>query len=91
MNISKPQQRTLHALAQGARIELLRDDHGRLTGVDCITRDGWRLSDCTLAVFKALKKRRFIASCGGGPYRITRDGAVNLRAQVDNRVTARGW
>jgi uncharacterized protein YjhX (UPF0386 family) len=91
LNISKPQQRALHALAQGARIELLRDHHGRLIGVDCITRDGWRLSDCTLAVFKALKKRRFIASSGGGPYRITRDGAVNLRAQGDNRVTARGW
>ena len=91
MNISKPQQRTLHALAQGARIELLRDDHGRLTGVDCITREGWRLSDCTLSVFKALKKRRFIASSGGAPYRITREGAVNLRAQLDNRVTARGW
>ena len=91
MNISKPQQRTLHALAQGARIELLRDHNDRLIGVDCITCDGWRLSDCTLAVFKALKKRRFIASSGGGPYRITRDGAVNLRSQVDNRVTVRGW
>ncbi|CAN5354089.1 YjhX family toxin [soil metagenome] len=91
MNISKPQQRTLHALAQGARIELLRDDHGRLIGVDCITREGWRLSDCTLGVFKSLKKRRFIASSGGGPYRITREGAVSLRSQGDNRVTARGW
>ena len=91
MNISKPQQRTLHALAQGARIELLRDDNDRLIGVDCITRDGWRLSDCSLSVFKALKKRRFIASSGGGPYRITRDGAANLRSQLDNRVTARGW
>ena len=91
MNISKPQQRTLHALAQGARIELLRDDRGRVVDADCITGEGWRLSDCTLAVFKALKRRRFIASTGGGPYRITREGAANLRAQVDNRVTARGW
>ncbi|SFK17506.1 YjhX family toxin [Caulobacter sp. UNC279MFTsu5.1] len=91
MNISKPQQRTLHALAQGARIELLRDDKGRVVGADCITGEGWRLSDCTLAVFKALKRRRFIASTGGGPYRITREGAANLRAQADNRVTARGW
>jgi len=91
LNISKPQQRTLHALAQGARIELLRDDKGRVVGADCITGEGWRLSDCTLAVFKALKRRRFIASTGGGPYRITRAGAANLRAQVDNRVTARGW
>lgn len=91
MNISKPQQRTLHALAQGARIELLRDDKGRVVAADCITGEGWRLSDCTLAVFKALKRRRFIASTGGGPYRITREGAANLRAQLDNRVTARGW
>lgn len=91
MNISKPQQRTLHALAQGARIELLRDDRGRVVGADCITGEGWRLSDCTLAVFKALKRRRFIASSGGGPYRITREGAASLRAQADNRVTARGW
>ena len=91
MNISKPQQRTLHALAQGARIELLRDDKGRIVGADCITGEGWRLSDCTLGVFKTLKRRRFIASTDGGPYRITRLGAVNLRSQLDNRVTARGW
>jgi uncharacterized protein YjhX (UPF0386 family) len=91
LNISKPQQRTLHALAQGARIELLRDDNGRVVGADCITGEGWRLSDCTLGVFKTLKRRRFIASTDGGPYRITRLGAVNLRSQLDNRVTARGW
>ena len=91
MNISKAQQRTLHALAQGARIELVRDDHGRIVEADCITGEGWRLSDCSLDVFKALKKRRLIASQGGGPYRITRDGAVSLRAQVDNRTTQRGW
>lgn len=91
MNISKPQQRTLHALAQGARIELLRDDNGRIVGADCITGEGWRLSDCTLGVFKALKRRRFIASTGGGPYRITRLGAASLRGQLDNRTTARAW
>lgn len=91
MNISKPQQRTLHALAQGARIELLRDDNGRIVSADCITGEGWRLSDCTLGVFKTLKRRRFIASSNGGPYRITRLGAANLRSQLDNRVTARAW
>jgi uncharacterized protein YjhX (UPF0386 family) len=62
LNISKPQQRTLHALAQGARIELLRDDNGRVIGAECLTGEGWRLSDCTLGVFKGLKRRRFIAS-----------------------------
>jgi uncharacterized protein YjhX (UPF0386 family) len=91
LNISKAQQRTLHALAQGARIELLRDDHGRIVDATCVTGEGWRLSDCSLAVFKSLKKRRLIASKGGGPYRITREGAVSLRAQGDNRVTARAW
>ena len=88
MNISKPQQHTLHALAQGGAIILDRDeDTGDIVGADCITRDGWRLSDCTLAVFRSLKRRRFIASSGGGPYRITRDGLLNLRSQLDNRVT----
>lgn len=90
MNISKPQQRTLHALAQGGAILLERDeDSGDIIGADCITRDGWRLSDCTLSVFRSLKRKRFIASSGGGPYRITRDGLLNLRSQLDNRVTAK--
>lgn len=91
MNISKPQQRTLHALAQGGAITLVRDDHGVLIGVECLTRDGWLLSDCSLPVFKALRKRRFIASKDGGPYRITREGLLNLRSQGDNRVTMKAW
>ncbi|ATQ44297.1 YjhX family toxin [Caulobacter mirabilis] len=90
MNISKSQQRTLHALAQGGRIELVRDeDDGALVGADCWTREGWRLTDCDLAVFKALRRRRFVASKDGGPYRITRDGLLNLRSQLDNRVGAK--
>ncbi|HRD28785.1 MAG TPA: YjhX family toxin [Caulobacter sp.] len=91
MNISKPQQRTLHALAQGGAITLVRDDRGGLVAAECFNRDGWLLSDCDLAVFKALKRRRFIASRNGGPYRITREGLLNLRAQVDNRVAGRAW
>lgn len=92
MNISKAQQRTLHTLAQGGRIDLVRDEaDGAIVGADCWTRDGWLLSDCNLSVFKALKKRRFIASKNGGPYRITRDGLLNLRARLDNRVTVKAW
>jgi uncharacterized protein YjhX (UPF0386 family) len=91
LNISKPQQRTLHALAQGGAIVLERDERGTLIDAECVTRDGWRLSDCDLAVFKSLKKKRLIASQGGGPYRITREGLINLRAQLDNRTTVRGW
>jgi len=91
LNISKPQQRTLHALAQGGRIELERDEKGRITSADCITRDGWALTDCTVGVFQSLKRKRLIASQDGGPYRITRLGLGNLRAQLDNRVGAKAW
>jgi uncharacterized protein len=85
VNISKYEQRTLHALAQGGRINQLKDDRGDIIAVDCITRDGWRLEDCSLHVFRKLKKRRFIRSEEGRPYRITREGLEAVRAQVDNR------
>ena len=85
MNISKTQQRVLHALAQGGHIQHHRDAGGRLAKIDCLTRDGWRLEACDLALFRKLKSRGFIASRSGGPYRITRDGLDAVRAQGDNR------
>lgn len=85
MNISKHEQRTLHALAQGGRINHYRDDNGDIIAVDCITRDGWRLEDCSLHVFRKLRRRRFIRSEAGMPYRITREGLFAVRAQFDNR------
>ncbi|GAK44696.1 conserved protein [Tepidicaulis marinus] len=85
MNISKKEQRVLHALAQGGRIVIERDGPRKLTRVDCITRDGWFLTDCTEPVFKKLKRRRLIRSQGGKPYRITREGLEAVRAQLDNR------
>ena len=91
LNISKPQQRTLHALAQGGRIVIERDHKGDPIDAECWTREGWRLSDCTLEVFKALKRRRLIASREGGPYRITREGLERLRPQLDNRTSGRRW
>ena len=89
MNISKPQQRTLHALAQGGSITLERDYRGDIVAAECVTREGWRLSDCNVDVFKALKRRRLIMSRGGGPYRITRGGLERLRPQLDNRTSSR--
>jgi uncharacterized protein YjhX (UPF0386 family) len=91
LNISKPQQRTLHALARGGHIVLERDDRGAVIDAECWTREGWRLSDCNLELFKLLKRRRLIASRDGGPYRITRDGLERLRPQLDNRTSAKRW
>jgi uncharacterized protein YjhX (UPF0386 family) len=90
VNISRAQQRVLHALARGGRIILERDDRGDILEAECWTREGWRLGDCTVEVFKALKRRRLIMSRDGGPYLITRDGLVRLRSRPDNRVSGRG-
>ena len=85
MNISKHEQRVLHALAQGGSIIHRFDDRGHIVEVDCVNRDGWRLADCTLAVFQKLRRRKLIGSQRGAPYRITRAGLHAVRAQLDNR------
>ena len=125
MNISKMEQRTLHALAQGGHILVRREesllapqaptgpsgpsasglagrrpvglaepvpgsDAGRsrkpkISAVECYNRDGHRLVDCRMETFQRLRRRGFIASSGGGPYRITRAGLAVVRAQADQR------
>ena len=91
MNISRAEQRTLHALAQGGGILLIRDHNGGLLRADCFTRDGLLLTDCTLSVWRKLKTKGLIASNGGGPYRVNRDGLARMRSQLDNRVSERRW
>ena len=85
MNITKTQQRVLHMLARGGKIQHHRDLHGRVVHVDCLTREGFRLEACDLGLFAKLKARRLIASHGGGPYRISREGLLTVRAQANNR------
>lgn len=85
MNISKLEQRVLHVLAQGGVIHFDRADNGKVRAVTCYSRDGAVLSDCSLAVFERLRKRRFIKSRGGKPYQVTHLGLTSVRAQLDNR------
>ena len=85
MNVSKAEQRVLHALARGGVIRHRKDDSGRIIAADCTTRDGWILADCSLDLFRRLKRRRMVASQDGAPYRITRMGLDAVRAQLDNR------
>lgn len=86
MNISKAEQRTLHALARGGAVLIEKDARGKIVAVNCVTREGWTLEDCTLAVFQRLRKRGLVASSAGAPYRITYDGRLSVRAQPDNRA-----
>ncbi len=86
MNISNAEQRTLHVLARGGAILIDKNDRGKITEINCTSREGWSLEDCTLVVFRKLKRKRLIASSAGGPYRVTRLGRVSVRAQLDNRA-----
>ena len=85
MDISRDEQRVLHALAQGGRIALLKDSAGKVTGLEFINRDGWLMSNCSLMLFKKLKAKKAIKSSGGQPYRITKRGLELVRSEYDNR------
>lgn len=85
MNISKAEQRALHALAQGGVILVERNDLRKICKADCVNREGWYLAGFNVDLFKKLKRRKFIISRCGGPYRISRHGLCAVRAQLDNR------
>lgn len=85
MDISKNEQRVLHALAQGGRIALLRNEAGKVTGLEFFNREGWLMSNCSLVLFRKLKAKKAIKSQGGQPYRITKRGLELVRSEYDNR------
>lgn len=85
MNISRKEQRTLHVLALGGRIDFERSPGGKVLDVMCVTRDGAILSDCDLATFQRLRRKRLIASQSGAAYRISYRGRLSVRAQPDNQ------
>ncbi|WP_426167716.1 YjhX family toxin [Sandarakinorhabdus sp. DWP1-3-1] len=84
MNISRNEQRVLHALAQGGAIRHDRDGD-RIIAATCFTREGHALADFNLAVLARLRRRGLVASKGGQPYRISPAGLRAVRAQFDNR------
>jgi uncharacterized protein YjhX (UPF0386 family) len=85
MDISRHEQRVLHALAQGGEIRAVKCPRGRIREVQCLNRDGWLMPGLDLALFRRLKRRRAIGSQDGKPYRITRRGLALVRSQPDNR------
>ena len=85
MDISRAEQRILHLMAQGGRIEIERDDRKKVETISCFTRDGWLYPGFDMALFRKLKRLKAIRSSGGQPYRITDKGLRLVRAQLDNR------
>jgi len=85
MNVSKAEQRVLHALAQGGKIVAIKNDKGTIIEVECFNREGWLLSQCDMTLFKKLRAKDAIASSAGAPYRITRRGLELVRSRLDNR------
>ena len=55
MDISRAEQRILHLLAQGGRIEIERDDQKKIEAVNCLTREGWLYPGCGPGRFPKLK------------------------------------
>jgi len=85
MDISRDEQRVLHALAQGGRIAAIKDERGRILDFEFYNRDGWLMSGLTQRIFHKLKAKKAIRSQGGQPYRITKRGLELVRSEFDNR------
>lgn len=85
MDISRDEQRVLHALAQGGRIAAIKNGRGKIIDFEFFNRDGWLMNGLTPLILNKLKARKAIKSQAGQPYRITRRGLKLVRSQVDHR------
>lgn len=85
MDISRDEQRVLHTLARGGRINAIKAENGRIIDIECLSREGWLMTKCTLMLFRKLKHKKAIKSRNSGPYRITRRGLELVRSETDNR------
>ncbi|AYG65882.1 MULTISPECIES: YjhX family toxin [unclassified Rhizobium] len=85
MDISRAEQRILHLLAQGGRIEIERSENKKIETAHCFTRDGWVYPDFDIDLFRRLKRLKAIKSTDGHPYRINEKGLRLVRAQLNNR------
>ncbi|MGF0536377.1 YjhX family toxin [Agrobacterium sp. ES01] len=85
MDISRADQRILHLLAQGGRIEITRNANRKIEKCQCFTREGWLFASFDLEQFRRLKRLRAIQSRASRPYTITERGLNLVRAQPDNR------
>ena len=52
MDISRTEQRILHLLAQGGRIQIEKNQKKRIASVKCLTRDGWHYPGVDLDLFR---------------------------------------
>lgn len=89
MNISKDERRVLHVQAQGGGIRHLRAPKAKIRAAQGVTREGLLLVGCDRQLSDRLRRRRFIRSTGGQPYRVTRAGLAAVCAQRDNRQEVR--
>ena len=85
MDISRADQRILHIMAQGGRIEVVRDDSRKIEKINFFSRDGWLCPPVNAELFRKLKRLKAIRSVGGKPYQITERGLELVRSQADNR------
>ena len=85
MDISRDEQRVLHARAQGGNITPIKDHKGRIIAAQLFNRDGWAMPAFTLLLFKKLRSKKAIASQQSRPSRITKRGLELVRSEFDNR------